>query len=92
MNWKELSDQGHIEKLQECSDHSFISPTVIAVKKIKSVRLAIDSKVFNKTIHKNEYQMPKIDSLIDSILQHINDSNIGDNVYFSTIDLQYAYS
>ena len=36
--------------------------------------------------------MPKIDSLIDSISQHINDSNPGDNVYFPTIDLKYAYS
>ena len=36
--------------------------------------------------------MPNIDSLIDSISQHINDSNQGDNVYFSTIDLKYAYS
>ena len=36
--------------------------------------------------------MPNIDSLIDSISQHINDSNQGDNVLFSTIDLKYAFS
>ena len=36
--------------------------------------------------------MPNIDSLIDSISQQINDFNQGDNVYFSTIDLKYAYS
>ena len=36
--------------------------------------------------------MPNIDNLIDSISQHIKDSNQGDNVYFSTIDLKYAYS
>ena len=36
--------------------------------------------------------MPNIDILIDSISQHINDSNQGDNDYFSTIDLKYAYS
>ena len=84
---KKLSQQGHIEKLQECSDKIFISPIVITVKKDKSVKLALDSKILNKSIHKNKYQMPKIDSLIDSILQHINDSNQGENVYFSTIDL-----
>ena len=60
--------------------------------KDKSVKLALDSKVLNKAIHKNKYQMPIIDSLIDSISQHINDSNQGDNVYFSKIDLKYAYS
>ena len=36
--------------------------------------------------------MLNIDSLIDSISQHINDSNQGDNVYFSTIDSKFAYS
>ena len=30
---KKLSDQGHIEKLQACSDQNFISPIVITVKK-----------------------------------------------------------
>ena len=89
---KKLSDQGHIEKIQEISDKNFISPIVITVKKDKSPKLALDSKVLNKAIHKNKYQMPNIDSLIDSISQHINDSNQGDNVYFSTIDLKYAYS
>ena len=89
---KKLSEQGHIEKLQECSDKNFISPIVITVKKDKSVKLALDCKVLNKAIHKNKYQMPNINSLIDSISQHINDCNHGDNDYFSTIDLKYAYS
>ena len=89
---KNLSEKGHIEKLQEGSDKNFISPIVITVKKDKSVKLALDSKILNKSIHKNKYQMPNIDSLIDSISQHINDSNQGENVYFSTIDLKYAYS
>ena len=84
---KNLSEQGHIEKLQEGSDKIFISPIVITVKKDKFVKLALDSKILNKSIHKNKYQMPNIDSLIDSISQHINDSNQGKNVYLSTIDL-----
>ena len=58
----------------------------------KSVILGLDSKVLNKAIHNNKYQMPNIDSLIDSISQHINDSNHGEQVYFSTIDFKYAYS
>ena len=35
---KKLTEQGHIEKLQECSDKNFISPIVITVKKDKSVK------------------------------------------------------
>ena len=89
---KKLSEHGHIEKLQECSDKNFISPIVITVKKDKSVKLALDSKVQNKAINKNKYQMPNIHSLIDSISQHINDSNHGENVCFSTIYINYAYS
>ena len=89
---KKLSEQGPIEMLQECSDKNFISPIVITVKKDKTVKLALDSKILNKSIHKNKYQMPNIDSLIDSISQHINNSNQGENVYFSTIDLKFAYS
>ena len=88
---KKLSDQVHIEKLQECSD-KFISPIVITVKKDKSVKLALDSKVLNKAIHKNKYQMPNIDSLINFISQT---STIPIKVimfFFSTIDLKYAYS
>ena len=90
---KKLSEQRYIEKLQEFSDKNFISLIVITVKKDKSVKLALDSKVLNKASHIiNKYQMPNIDSIIDSISQHINDSNQGDNVYLSTIDLKYAYS
>ena len=46
---KKLSEQGHIEKLQEFSDKNFNSPIVITVKKDKSVKSALDS---NKAIHK----------------------------------------
>ena len=78
--------------MQECSDKNFISPNVITVKKDHSKKLVLDSKVLNKAIHKNKYRMPNIDSLFLSISQYINDSNHGDNFYFSTIDSKYAYS
>ena len=44
----------------------FISPVVIAVKNDKTVKIALDSKKLNDAIHKNKYQMPGIDHLIDS--------------------------
>ena len=82
---RKLSDQRHIEKLKECSDQNFISPIVITVKKDKSVKLALDSKILNKAIHKNKYQLPNIDNLINSISQHINDSNEDDNFFFQRL-------
>ena len=39
-----LLQQGHIEKLEECSDKYFVSPMVITVKKNGSVKLALESR------------------------------------------------
>ena len=52
-----LQNEGHIEKLSRCSDKHFISPIMITVKKDQSIKLALDSKVLNKALHKNKYQM-----------------------------------
>ena len=87
-----LQNEGHIEKLSSCSDEHFISPIVITVKKDQSIKLALDSKVLNKAIHKNKYQMPNIDMLIDLISQHLNNTQNGQQAYFTTLDLKYAYS
>ena len=55
-----LQTAGHIEKLSSCADEHFISPIVITVKKDPSMNLALDSKLLNKAIHKNKYQMTNI--------------------------------
>ena len=57
---KKLLEEGHIEKLNNCSDQFFISPIVITDKRDQTIKLALDSKVLNKSIHKNKYQMPNI--------------------------------
>ena len=41
---RSLIDQGHITKLENCSDQQFISLIVITVKKDQSIKLAMDSK------------------------------------------------
>ena len=87
-----LQTEGHIEKLSSCSDEHFISPIVITVKKVKSIKLALDSKVLTKAIHKNKYQMPNIDMLIDTISQHLTNTQTGQQAYFTALDLKYAYS
>ena len=87
-----LQTEGHIEKLSSCSDENFISPIVITVKKDQSIKLALDSKVLNKAIHKNKYQMPNIEMLIDTISQHLTSTHNSQQAYFTTLDLKYAYS
>ena len=89
---RNLQNDGHITKLEKCSDEFFISPIVITVKKDKSIKLAMDSKTINKAIHKNKYQMHNIDCLMDNIAQTITQSSDEGEVLFSTIDLRYAYS
>ena len=37
-----LMNQGHIVKLQECSDNYFVSPKVITMKKDGSIKLALE--------------------------------------------------
>ena len=86
-------NEGHIVKLQECSDKFFVSPIVITVKKDGSIKLALESRELNKQVHKNKYQMPNIDDLVDGISQIIAERKAG-NVYFTTLDfttLDFTY-
>ena len=86
-------DQGYLTKLENCSDQHFISPIKITVKKDQTNKLAMDSKQIYKMIHKNKYQMPNIDVLLDSVAQSAQERhNKPGTTLFSTIDLRYAYS
>ena len=79
---KKLEKNGNIIKLDKCSDKNFISPIVITVKRDKTIKLAMDSKVINKAIHKNKYQMQNIDCLMDNIAQSISESSHESEVFF----------
>ena len=89
-----LLEEGHIEQLNNCSDQYFISPIVITVKRDQTIKLALDSQILNNSIHKNKYQMPNIETLMDSLSQIITDfkTEPADKICFSTSDLKYAYS
>ena len=55
--------------------------------------MALVSKILNDAIHKNKYQMQSIDHLIDKIGMKISElkTQVG-KLYFSKIDVKYAYS
>ena len=91
---KKLLEERHIEKLNNCSDHYFISPIVMTIKRDQTIKLALDSKTLNKSIHKNKYHMPNFETLMDSKSQIITNykTEPADKIHFSTIDLKYAYS
>ena len=80
------------KKLHKCSAELFIYTVVIAVKKDKTVKIALDSKKLNDAIHKNKFQLQSIGQLIDSVAVNISKKNIAGQFWFSKIDLKCAYS
>ena len=81
-------------KLEKCANDLFVSPVVITVKKVKSVKTALDSKTLNKAIHKKtKCQMQSIDHLVDAVALYITQRKqfLG-TFWFSKKDLKYAYS
>ena len=48
---------------------------MITVEKDHSIKLAHDSSVLNKAIHKNKYPMPTIEMLIDAISEYYRKKN-----------------
>ena len=89
---KNLLDEKHIIKLSSCPDNYFLSHNVCTVIEDQTIRLALDSKILNKATHKNKYQMPNIDTPIQSISQQTSASSLHTTTYFSTLDMKYAYS
>ena len=81
---KKLIEEGRIRKLDSCCEQFYISPIVITVK------LELDSKVLNRAVLKNKYQLNEC--LIDSISQEITNNTADGQPWFTTIDLKYAYS
>ena len=65
LNLKNKSEKKLIIKLNSCSDKNFLSPIVTTVKTDEIVKLALGSKVLNRSIHKNKHQMPNIENLIE---------------------------
>ena len=82
----------NIEKLAQCREQFLIYPIVITVKRDKSIKLALESKLLNKAVHKNKYQMPNFDCLMDSISQQISSPSTEGPAWFSTLEIKHTYS
>ena len=59
-------------------------------KKDQTIKLALHSKKINKFKHKNRYQIPNIDLLLEKIA-HVVRSDKSKQTLFSKLDLRYAY-
>ena len=87
---QKLIESGHIEKLEEVPEDTFISPAVITVKKDKSVKIAIDSRKLNESCIKRRPNMPNMEDLINRISTEIS-KNEDDELWITKVDLDYAY-
>ena len=86
-----LLSEGHITNLDKCTSDCFIAPIVITAKKDDSVKLELDEKPINRQLNRNRYQMPNVDELIDGVSQIVTAKTLG-TLYFTVLDLNYAYS
>ena len=86
---EKLLKEGHIEKVDKIQDNVFIQPTVITVKKDKSVKIALDARALNQSIAKDKYQMPNLDYLIYMIAEKLDEKE--GKAWYSSGDMTYAY-
>ena len=77
-----LINEKQMVQIEKCSDDVFISPVVITVKKLKSVKLALDSKKLNKAIHMSKYQMQSIDHISDAVALFISERKLSPGMYW----------
>ena len=84
-----LLQEGHIVKVQERKEDVFLQPTVITVKKDRSVKIALDARELNKNVIKDKYPMPNLDNLMDMIAEHVEQGP--GETFFTTLDMTYAY-
>ena len=84
-----LLKERHIEKVDKFQDDVFIQPTVITVKKDKSVKIALDARALNQSIAKDKYQMPNLENLNDMIAEKLNQEE--GEAWCSSVDMTYAY-
>ena len=73
---------------KSCSDKIDIFPRIIAIERDKILKLAIYSKILNKFVHKNIYQMPNIDNLTDRTQKKFQNKCFKQNSKFFNIGFE----
>ena len=81
---------GHIEKVNEIKDEVFIQLTFNTVKRDKIMKIALDAKVMNENLKKDQYQMSNLDNLPSTLAEIITQDGEGE-VWFTSVDLKYAF-
>ena len=86
---KWLIKHGYIERATEITEDCFLSPAVITVKKVKSIKIALDSRKLNEVTIKRKDQMPNMEELISRISKKIGGKE--GEILAKKLDFNYAY-
>ena len=70
INRKALQES-HIVKVVEIKEDVFLQPTVITVKKSRSVKIRLDARELMKIVVKDKYPKPNLDNLMDMIAENV---------------------
>ena len=87
---EKLTRDGHIEKISDKKDEVFIQPTVITVKRDKSVKIALDARLMNRNIEKDNNQMPNWDDIMCTLAEKITGKQ-KKQIWFTSVDLKFKY-
>ena len=81
--------KGKIEKVKTIKEDVFIHPTVITVKKDRSVKIAIDTRKMNDSMEIETKQLPDVEKSVDLIM---NSLKKGEEKWFTKLELREAYA
>ena len=88
-----LLKEDHIVKVGEIKEDVFLQPTVITVKKNRSVKIALDARELNKNVIKDKYPMPNLDNLMDMIAKQVGrEKNRKDVLHITGPDVRLSTS
>ena len=77
------------KRVNDINDDVIIQPTVITVKKDRSVKIALDARAPNQAIDKDKHQIPNLENLLDMVAEKIKSEN--GEAWFSAVDMTHAY-
>ena len=85
-----LIKAGHLEKVNNVDNDSFVSPVVITIKNDKSEKVALDSRKLKDNCIKPRPHIPNVEELLNQISVKITRDQ-KTQLFISKIDLDYAF-
>ena len=86
---KRMVMMGKIMKVDTIKEDVFIHPTVITVKKDRSVKIAIDTRKMNEAMIADTKYLPNVEKSIDQIMEKLEGKK---EKWFTKLELKEAYT